>query len=48
VTTLEVQTERKSQLVPLIDGDLGLGKLQAIFLCEFDGPRTRNIHVVIH
>jgi secondary thiamine-phosphate synthase enzyme len=37
-----------SLTLPLIDGDLGLGKLQAIFLCEFDGPRTRNIHVVIH
>jgi secondary thiamine-phosphate synthase enzyme len=37
-----------SLTLPLTDGDLGLGKLQAIFLCEFDGPRTRNIHVVIH
>ena len=37
-----------SLTLPLIDGDLGLGNLQSIFLCEFDGPRARNINVVIH
>jgi secondary thiamine-phosphate synthase enzyme len=30
-------------LIPLRDGALALGRYQAIFLCEFDGPRTRNV-----
>ncbi|HET6867976.1 MAG TPA: secondary thiamine-phosphate synthase enzyme YjbQ [Solirubrobacteraceae bacterium] len=37
-----------SLTLPLIDGELGLGNLQAIFLCEFDGPRTRTIQLVTH
>jgi secondary thiamine-phosphate synthase enzyme len=37
-----------SVTIPLVDGELGLGRLQAIFLCEFDGPRTRELHVVVH
>ena len=32
----------------LIDeGKLVLGTWQGIYLCEFDGPRTRNVHVQI-
>lgn len=34
-----------SLVIPLADGDLGLGRLQAVFLCEFDGPRDRTITV---
>lgn len=34
-----------SALVPVRDGALALGTWQAIFLCEFDGPRTRRVHV---
>src|SRR5205807_127741 len=26
-------------------GDLVLGRWQGIFFCEFDGPRTRTVHV---
>ena len=26
-------------------GELVLGRWQGIFLCEFDGPRTRTVHV---
>jgi secondary thiamine-phosphate synthase enzyme len=26
-------------------GDLVLGRWQGIFFCEFDGPRTRSVHV---
>ena len=37
-----------SVTIPLVDGELALGSLQAIFLCEFDGPRSRTIHVVAH
>jgi secondary thiamine-phosphate synthase enzyme len=29
------------------DGKLALGTWQAIFFCEFDGPRTRNITIKI-
>ena len=34
-----------SVLVPVRDGDLALGRWQGIFLCEFDGPRTRRVYV---
>ncbi|HEX5448999.1 MAG TPA: secondary thiamine-phosphate synthase enzyme YjbQ [Gaiellaceae bacterium] len=33
--------------VPLVDGTLALGDVQAIFLCEFDGPRTRRVLVTV-
>jgi|ERR671935_1880092 secondary thiamine-phosphate synthase enzyme len=33
--------------VPLEDGEPALGDLQTIFLCEFDGPRERTIHVSV-
>ena len=29
--------------VPFIDGELLLGRWQGIFLCEFDGGRTREV-----
>ena len=32
---------------PLRRGKLGLGTWQAIFLCEWDGPRTRRVHVAV-
>jgi secondary thiamine-phosphate synthase enzyme len=34
-------------LVPLRDGQLALGTWQGIFLCEFDGPRTRSVYVTV-
>jgi secondary thiamine-phosphate synthase enzyme len=34
-------------LVPLHDGELALGTWQGIFLCEFDGPRTRSVYVSV-
>jgi len=34
-----------SQTVPISGGRLALGRWQGIFLCEFDGPRTRNVQV---
>ncbi len=36
-----------SELVPVRDGDLVLGTWQRIILMEFDGPRTRQVHVQI-
>ncbi|HZZ83090.1 MAG TPA: secondary thiamine-phosphate synthase enzyme YjbQ [Anaeromyxobacteraceae bacterium] len=32
-----------SQLVPVENGKLVLGTWQAIYLCEFDGPRSRKL-----
>ena len=34
-----------SATVLVDDGDLFLGRWQTIYLCEFDGPRTRTVHV---
>jgi secondary thiamine-phosphate synthase enzyme len=36
-----------SLTIPLRAGELALGDLQAIFLCEFDGPRTRSVYVSV-
>jgi secondary thiamine-phosphate synthase enzyme len=33
--------------VPVRDGKLQFGTWQAIYLCEFDGPRTRKVWVVM-
>lgn len=32
-------------LIPWVDGRLMLGTWQGVFLCEFDGPRTRRVMV---
>jgi secondary thiamine-phosphate synthase enzyme len=34
-------------LIPLRDGALALGRYQAIFLCEFDGPKRRSVYVTV-
>jgi secondary thiamine-phosphate synthase enzyme len=34
-------------LVPLRDGGLALGTYQALFLCEFDGPKQRSVYVTV-
>ena len=34
-----------SQWVAIENGQLVLGTWQGIFFCEFDGPRTRRVHV---
>jgi secondary thiamine-phosphate synthase enzyme len=36
-----------SQSVEIEDGHLALGRWQAIFFCEFDGPRARQLRVRI-
>jgi len=36
-----------SQVVPIEQGKLVLGRWQGIYLAEFDGPRTRKMHVAI-
>jgi secondary thiamine-phosphate synthase enzyme len=37
-----------SQLIPIENNKLVLGKWQALSLVEFDGPRTRNIVIQIN
>ena len=36
-----------SQAIPIQGGHLALGTWQTIFLCEFDGPRTRKVVVSV-
>ena len=36
-----------SETIPLADGNLALGRWQNIFLCEFDGPKKREILVTV-
>ena len=36
-----------AQFVPIEGGQLALGRWQGIFLAEFDGPRTRKVHVTL-
>ena len=35
-----------SETIPIINGEMGLSTWQNIFLCEFDGPRSRRTIVV--
>jgi secondary thiamine-phosphate synthase enzyme len=34
-----------SVTVPVVEGRLQLGRWQAVFFCEFDGPRDRSIWI---
>lgn len=36
-----------SEMVIIENGSLVLGTWQSIFFCEFDGPRSRKVHVQI-
>ncbi|MCW7752582.1 secondary thiamine-phosphate synthase enzyme YjbQ [Desulfobotulus sp. H1] len=36
-----------SELVPVRDGRLDLGRWQAIYLWEFDGPRRREVRIML-
>jgi secondary thiamine-phosphate synthase enzyme len=36
-----------SAVMPVTDGEVRLGRWQAIFLCEFDGPRDRELWVTV-
>ncbi|HRZ87084.1 MAG TPA: secondary thiamine-phosphate synthase enzyme YjbQ [bacterium] len=36
-----------SHILHVSGGSLKLGTWQGIFLCEFDGPRTREVHVSV-
>jgi secondary thiamine-phosphate synthase enzyme len=34
-------------VIPLRDGSPALGRYQAIFLCEFDGPKPRSVYISV-
>lgn len=34
-----------SAAIPVIEGELRLGRWQSVFLCEFDGPRDRELWI---
>ena len=36
-----------SQTIPIEYGKLQLGRWQAVFFCEFDGPRSRSVWIQI-
>ena len=36
-----------SATVLVENGELVLGRWQGVYFCEFDGPRTRNVHVQV-
>jgi secondary thiamine-phosphate synthase enzyme len=36
-----------SQAIPVVEGKLALGTWQAMYLCEFDGPRHRRVSVTV-
>lgn len=36
-----------SEIIPLENGRLVLGTWQAVFFCEFDGPRNRRVNIQI-
>ena len=36
-----------SETVPIVSGKLALGRWQNIFLCEFDGPKEREILITV-
>jgi secondary thiamine-phosphate synthase enzyme len=38
---------RTSESVPIVNGALTLGRWQRVFLVEFDGPRQREVSVVL-
>jgi secondary thiamine-phosphate synthase enzyme len=40
---LMAMTLNNSEIVPIVDGKLGLGTYQAVMLLELDGPRQRTV-----
>ncbi len=36
-----------STTIPIMDGRMALGTWQAVYFCEFDGPRTRHVTVTV-
>ena len=36
-----------AQTIPVENGRLAFGTWQSLYFCEFDGPRTRQVHIQI-
>lgn len=36
-----------SETICIQNGKMKLGTWQAVYFCEFDGPRTRNVHIQV-
>ena len=36
-----------SETIPITGGRMALGTWQGIFFCEYDGPRSRRVHVTV-
>jgi secondary thiamine-phosphate synthase enzyme len=36
-----------SEVIPVVDGKLEMGRWQSLFFAELDGPRQRNINVIV-
>ncbi len=36
-----------SDFIPVVNGDIDLGRWQGIFFCEFDGPRSRRMLIQV-
>ncbi len=36
-----------SESIPIVEGELVLGRWQSIFFAEFDGPRKRNFEITV-
>jgi secondary thiamine-phosphate synthase enzyme len=44
---LMAMTLSTSEIIPIIDGKLGLGTWQSVLFCELDGPRKRTLLIQI-
>ncbi|NJM89560.1 MAG: YjbQ family protein [Hydrococcus sp. RU_2_2] len=44
---LMAMTLSTSEVIPIVDGKLGLGTWQSILFCELDGPRTRTLLIQV-
>jgi secondary thiamine-phosphate synthase enzyme len=44
---LMAMTLSTSEVIPIIDGKLGLGTWQSVLFCELDGPRKRTLLIQV-
>jgi secondary thiamine-phosphate synthase enzyme len=44
---LMAMTLSTSEIIPVVDGKLGLGTWQSVLFCELDGPRSRTLLIQV-
>jgi len=44
---LMAMTLSTSEVIPIVEGELGLGTWQSVLFCELDGPRKRTLSIQI-